>query len=81
MGKSDIGGRIGGISDLQYPFIHRTRSPEQDGKSTPHRPGSTNPSEAFGIITKYIIIPKTSTINIVPAECLNFIFISIKSIS
>jgi len=40
IGKSDNGERTGATSERQYPFTHRTCSPEQEGRSTPHRRGA-----------------------------------------
>lgn len=51
MGRSEMGGIWGGISDLQYPFMHRKPS-GHDGKSTPQRILSTNPSRELGTIYK-----------------------------
>lgn len=58
MGKSENRGRTGAISDLQYPFIHRSPF-AHGGKSTPHRPASTNPSVIVHVAYK---ITMTNTI-------------------
>ena len=69
---------MGGISEEQYPFIHRMSLPEHGGRFTPQRPISTNNSDVIVVSITQSSMPKSSIINSEPAKCFSLIDVSNK---
>jgi hypothetical protein len=68
---------MGGISEEQYPLMHRMSLPEHEGKFTPHRPASTNRSNDLLDSMMQSSIPPNKIINTAPANCFSRMFVSI----
>lgn len=77
IGKGDRFDRVGGISEEQYPLIHRMSLPEHEGRFTPQRPASTNNSDVLLVSMTQSNIPPSKIINNAPAKCFSLMRVSI----
>ena len=74
--KDEVG-RLFGISEEQYPLIHRMSLPEHDGRFTPQRPASTKNSDVLLVSMTQSSIPPSNIINNEPAKCFSLMCVSI----
>ena len=74
--KDEVG-RLFGISEEQYPLIHRMSLPEHDGRFTPQRPASTKNSNVLLVSMTQSSIPPSNIINNEPAKCFSLMCVSI----